>query len=309
MKMGSQKFKALVVRETSKNIFTREIEERSVDELPPGDVLVRVCYSSLNYKDALSASGNKGVTRRYPHTPGIDVAGIVEESKTDKFSAGDEVLVTCYGLGMNVAGGFGQFIRVPAEWVMRVPEGLTQKECMIYGTGGFTAAHSIYRLRLHGVMPSDGKILVTGATGGVGSFSVAILAQLGYQVTAISGKESARQFLADLGAREILGREAVHDTSGKLILKGKWAGVVDMIGGNILATAIKSTRYGGRLPAAATLQSLNLRSTSTLSFYVACRLSALIRPNVPCRCAKKYGISLPVSGALIIWIFFVMKSL
>lgn len=243
--MEKVKFRALVVRESSNGQFVRKVEERFVEELPKGDVLVKVSYSSLNYKDALSASGNRGVTRRYPHTPGIDAAGVVVSSESDDFAAGDEVLVSCYGLGMNVSGGFGQFIRVPSKWVMRLPSGLSLKESMILGTGGFTAAHSIYRLRQHGVMPADGKILVTGATGGVGSFSVAILAKLGYRVTAVSGKAGAQEYLSGLGAEQMVSRAAVQDNSDKAILKGKWAGVVDTVGGNILATAIKSTRYGG----------------------------------------------------------------
>jgi acrylyl-CoA reductase (NADPH) len=244
-KMEKEKFKALVVRETSENKLVRKIEERSIDQLPAGDVLVKVLYSSLNYKDALSASGNKGVTRHYPHTPGVDAAGVVVESGSSDFSVGDEVLVSCYGLGMSVAGGFGQFIRVPTEWVMNCPPGTTLRESMIYGTAGFTAAHSIYRLRLHGVLPTHGKILVTGASGGVGSMSVCILAKLGYQVVAVSGKESAKTFLMDIGAQEVLGRDAVQDHSSRAILKGKWAGVIDTVGGSILATAIKSTKYGG----------------------------------------------------------------
>lgn len=243
--MEQEKFKALVVRQTPEDTFVSKVEERTIDQLPAGDVLVKVHYSSLNYKDALSATGNRGVTKRYPHTPGIDAAGIVARSGSGDFSAGDEVLVSCYGLGMSVAGGFGQFIKVPAKWVMKLPAGLTLREAMIYGTAGFTAAHSIYRLRLHGVMPSHGKIMVTGASGGVGSMSVGILAKLGYRVSAISGKESAKRFLLDLGAAEVLDREAVQDYSPRAILKGKWAGVVDTVGGNMLATAIKSTSYGG----------------------------------------------------------------
>ncbi len=243
--MEQERFKALVVRQTSDNRFVRKVEERSIDELPAGEVLVKVNYSSLNYKDALSASGNRGVTKRYPHTPGIDASGVVEKSDNPDFLKGDEVLVSCYALGMKVSGGFGQYIRVPAAWVMKLPMGMTLREAMIYGTGGFTAAHSIYRLRQHGVTPTDGKILVTGASGGVGSFSVGILAKLGYKVVAISGKSSAKQFLMELGAQEVLGREAVQDNSDRALLKGKWAGVVDTVGGNMLATAIKSLKYGG----------------------------------------------------------------
>ncbi len=245
--MDDLKFKALVVREDGKGGYCRKVEERTVADLPAGEVLVRVEYSSLNYKDGLSAIGNRGVTRRYPHTPGVDAAGKVAASSDARFRAGDPVVVSCYGLGMNTAGGFGQYIRVPVGWVMPLPAGLTTRQSMIYGTGGFTAAHSVWKLIKQGVRPEQGKILVTGATGGVGSFSVAILAREGFQVTAVTGKESGRQFLLDLGASEVISRDQAIDGSDRMILKGRWAGVVDTVGGEMLATAIKSTRYGGVL--------------------------------------------------------------
>lgn len=241
---ATESFRALVVREEAGG-YVRRLEERQLADLPAGEVLVRVRYSSLNYKDALSAIGNRGVTRRYPHTPGVDAAGVVVESCDPRFRPGAEVLVCCYDLGMNTPGGFGQYIRVPAAWVMKLPVGLALRESMIYGTGGFTAANSVERLLAHGVRPEQGKVLVTGASGGVGCFSVAILARAGFKVTAVSGKESARELLTSLGATEIIGREQAVDTSGRMILKGKWAGVVDTVGGEILSTALKSTRYGG----------------------------------------------------------------
>jgi putative YhdH/YhfP family quinone oxidoreductase len=241
---ATESFRALVVREEEGG-YVRRLEERQLADLPAGEVLVRVSYSSLNYKDGLSAVGNRGVTRRYPHTPGVDAAGVVAESRDPRFRPGDQVIVCCYDLGMNTPGGFGQYIRVPAAWVMQLPAGLTLRESMVYGTGGFTAANSVERLLAHGVRPEQGKVLVTGASGGVGCFSVAILAREGFKVTAVSGKESARELLTSLGATEIIGREQAVDTSGRMILKGKWAGVVDTVGGEILSTALKSTRYGG----------------------------------------------------------------
>ncbi|NTV13759.1 MAG: YhdH/YhfP family quinone oxidoreductase [Desulfobulbaceae bacterium] len=241
---AKQSFLALVVRE-EEGVFRRRLEQRRIGDLPAGEVLIRVAYSTLNFKDALSATGNRGVTRRYPHTPGIDAAGTVVESGDSRFCAGDQVLACCYDLGMNTPGGFGQYIRVPAAWVMRLPAGLTLRESMVYGTGGFTAANSVDRLLSCGVRPEQGKVLVTGASGGVGCFSVAILARAGFKVTAVSGKESAREMLIGLGAGEIISRQQAVDSSGRLILKGKWAGVVDTVGGEILATALKSTRYGG----------------------------------------------------------------
>lgn len=238
-------FKALRVAEISKKSFQRAVMERSIEDLPPGDVLVRVLYSSLNYKDALSASGNRGVTRHYPHTPGIDAAGIVAESKSASFHAGQEVIVSGYDLGMNTPGGFGQYIRVPAAWVMKKPENFTLREAMIYGTAGFTAAQCVSRLQNHPVSPEHGEILVTGATGGVGSFAVAILAQEGYRVTGVTGKPEQEQYLRELGARNILPREALQGNNDRMLLRETWAGIIDTAGGEILANAIKATMYGG----------------------------------------------------------------
>ena len=243
--MSDQIYKAYVVEETDQNVFERNISENSIDDLPEGEVLVKVHYSSLNYKDALSATGNKGVTRKFPHTPGVDASGVVEESKDDRFSVGQEVIVHGYDLGCNTWGGFGEYIRVPADWVVTLPKGLSMRESMIYGTAGYTAAYSVLRLQEYGVKPENGELLVTGATGGVGSVAVAILAKLGYQVVASTGKADQAQFLLDLGAKEVISREDSHDQSGKPLLRGRWAGVVDTVGGEILATAIKSTNPHG----------------------------------------------------------------
>ena len=243
--MDSKTFKAMVVQEKTDGTYTRRIAEKSLDDLPAGEVLVRVHYSSLNYKDGLSATGHRGVTKHYPHTPGVDAAGVVEESLSEAFQPGDEVIVTSYDLGMNTSGGFGQFIRVPAGWVVPLPENLSPKESMAYGSAGLTAGFCIFKLQEHGVTPERGEILVTGATGGVGSFAVAMLAKIGYQVVAVTGKMDEKQFLIDLGAKEIISRDEATDTSGKPLLKSRWAGVVDAVGGEILATAIRSTKLHG----------------------------------------------------------------
>ncbi|MBW1991203.1 MAG: YhdH/YhfP family quinone oxidoreductase [Deltaproteobacteria bacterium] len=243
--MSSKTFKALVVTETPDQRYLREIKERTLDELPPGEVLVKVKYSSLNYKDALSAIGNKGVTKQYPHTPGIDAAGVVEESSSPDFKPGEEVIVTSYDLGMNTPGGFGQYIRVPAAWVVKRPEGLTLRESMIFGTAGFTAALSVLRLLQAGLTPERGTVLVSGATGGVGSIAVSLLAREGFKVAAVSGKPEAKAYLTELGAKEVITPEEATDTSGRPLLKARWAGSVDTVGGPILATTLKSTALGG----------------------------------------------------------------
>ena len=241
----NKQFQALWVTKEEGGRFTRTIIERNIDDLPAGDVVIRVAYSSLNYKDALSATGNRGVTRNYPHTPGIDAAGVVVESRVDDVQPGEQVLVTGFDLGMNTAGGFGQYIRVPASWVVKCPPGLTIEKTMMYGTAGLTAALSVHRLLESGVRPEDGEILVTGSTGGVGSIAVAILAKLGFSVTAGTGKNDQTEWLYAIGAKNVTSRDELDDTSGKPLLKPRWAGAIDTVGGNLLSTAIRSTQYGG----------------------------------------------------------------
>jgi len=238
--MSEKSFKAMVISENEEGTFLQTIRDRPISSLPNGDVLVKVAWSSLNYKDALSAIGNRGVTRTYPHTPGIDASGTVAESTDPDFKPGDEVIVTSYDLGMNTSGGFGQYIRVPADWVVPLPNGLSLKESMVLGTAGFTAGQSVLKLVEGDVKPEDGPVLVTGATGGVGSIAVGILAHIGYSVAAATGKTADTAFLKSLGAAEIIDRKELDDASGRPLLKGRWAGVVDTVGGNYLATALKA---------------------------------------------------------------------
>lgn len=252
------KFKALVVDKTPDKQFVREIGERNIADLPPGDLVVRVHYSSLNYKDALSATGHPGVTRQFPHTPGIDAAGEVVSCESGAFTPGEKVLVTGYDLGMETDGGWGQYIRIPSEWAVRLPAGLTLREAMVIGTAGFTAALSVLKLEQAGVKPSDGDILVTGATGGVGSIAVSILARAGYRVTAATGKSSDEAFLRSLGAVAVIPREQVTEGSDRPMLKERWAGAVDVVGGETLAAAIKATRYGGAVTCCGLVGSIDL---------------------------------------------------
>ena len=243
--MNQTAYRALVVRGNPEQGYKRAVEEVSIADLPAGEVLIRVHYSSLNYKDGLSAIGNPGVTRKYPHTPGIDAAGVVEASTDDRFAVGAEVICMGYDLGMNTSGGFAQYIRVPAKWVLAKPDQLSLYETMQIGTAGFTAAQCVDRLLHFGVQTDQGPILVTGATGGVGSTAVALLSKIGFEVTGVTGKEREHPFLQQLGCTAILDRQQATGRPAAAMLKECWAGVVDTVGGEILATAIKSTRYNG----------------------------------------------------------------
>lgn len=237
-------FRALQANEGANGRFETRLIERDTSELPAGEVLIRVSYSSLNYKDALSASGNRGVTRNFPHTPGIDAAGTVVESSVSEFSEGDEVITTGYDLGMNTAGGFGQFIRVPAAWVIKRPAGLSLREAMALGTAGLTAALCVDKLEQAGLEPVDAPVLVTGATGGVGSIAVALLSRLGYNVTAVTGKADQADFLTKLGAKQVIERSALQAGTEKPLLKEQWAGAIDTVGGDILFNVVKSLQRG-----------------------------------------------------------------
>ncbi|MBT71074.1 MAG: oxidoreductase [Gammaproteobacteria bacterium] len=254
-------FKALQVSEVTEKKFTSTIVERSVDELPEGEVLIEVSYSSINYKDALSASGNKGVTRNYPHTPGVDASGIVRSSSSDNFKPGDEVIVTGYDLGMNTAGGFGQYIRVPAAWVLACPEGLNLRDAMILGTAGFTAALCVEKLIANGLAPDAGDVLVTGATGGVGIVAVMLLKALGYRVVASTGKNSAHDTLLLLGASEVLDRAELSEANPRPLLKERWAAAVDVAGGDTLSNVIKALNYGASVAACGLVQSPILQAS------------------------------------------------
>jgi len=252
------RFSALIVEEKEPQSFSCTVGTRSIVDLPAGELLVKVHYSSLNYKDALSATGQFGITKKYPHTPGIDVAGEVVECSTGAFKPGERVIVTSYDLGMDTAGGFGQYVRVPSEWALPLPEGLSLRESMVLGTAGLTAGMCVWKLVRNGVLPQDGDILVTGATGGVGSIAVAILAKAGYRVIASTGKLAEREYLLAIGAAEVIGREEVVAGCDQPLLKERWAGVVDVVGGDTLGAAIKATRYDGTVTCCGLVGSLEM---------------------------------------------------
>jgi putative YhdH/YhfP family quinone oxidoreductase len=255
---------------TPEKTVTAAVTQRDTSELPEGDVTIHVEYSSLNYKDALATQGHPGVVRRLPHIPGIDAAGTVvqcavAESAVDTFAPGDQVLVTGFDLGAGHWGGHAEYVRVPAGWVVPLPAGLTPREAMIFGTAGFTAARSLCEIVDHGVRPDDGELLVTGASGGVGSLAVAMAARAGYRVVAATGKADAHEWLVGLGAARIIDRRECVDSSGRALLSSKWAGVIDTVGGDILATALRSASQHGCVTACGMVAGDTL-STSVFPF-------------------------------------------
>ena len=239
-------FNAITVEEKKNGEFFQSIKQRNIDHLPKQDLLIRVKYSSLNYKDSLSYSGNKGVTKIYPHTPGIDAMGVIEFSKTKEFNEGDKVIVTGYDLGMNTPGGFGEYIRVPKEWVTLLPDNLGDSESMILGTAGITAGLCVNTL-LEKHKIKGKKAVVTGSTGGVGCIAVMLLAKLGAEVTAITGKINSKDFLLSIGAKEVLLRNDYLNSVKKPMSKGSWNMAVDVAGGEMLEGIIASMKYGGTI--------------------------------------------------------------
>jgi len=237
------------------------IVNRSVSDLPENDLLVNVHYSSLNYKDALSASGNKRVSAHFPHTPGIDAAGVVVRDKSGTFSPGDEVVMFGYDLGMNTPGGLGQMISIPANWAVKRPDNLTLKEAMSYGTGGLTAALCVQKLEKMGARPEDGPVAVTGSTGGVGSISIALLKQLGYSVVAFSGKPEQTAHLKSIGADEVLNRDVLNEVASLPMGKERWAHGIDTLGGDYLSNLLKQIKSGGGVSACGLASSDSFSST------------------------------------------------
>ena len=257
----SKYFNCFEVSESG-GIYTGTIRQKSIIELPENDTLIKVIYSGLNYKDTLSAHGHRGITRKYPHTPGIDAAGIIVESSNSKFKPGDEVLVTSYDLGMNTSGGFGEFIRVPSEWVIALPKTLSLRDSMILGTAGLTAAQGIHEMIHNGQKPENGPILVTGARGAVGSMAIMILSKLGFEVIAgVSRISDDSEHLKEIGATEVVDSSQTKDISGKPLLKSKWAGAFDVIGGSTLATILKSISYGGTVVCVGNIEGIELNTS------------------------------------------------
>ncbi|QHS21943.1 acryloyl-CoA reductase [Virgibacillus sp. MSP4-1] len=225
--------------------FSLTVKNQAIEDLPEGEVLIRVHYSGVNYKDSLAGIPNGNIIRNYPMVPGIDMAGVVESSTDSRFQKGDEVIATSYEIGVSHAGGYSEYARVPADWIVPLPQGLSLKEAMILGTAGFTAGLSVQRLLENEVTPEKGKVLVTGATGGVGSFAISILQSLGFEVEASTGKDSEHVYLKEIGANRVISRTDVFDGKIKALGKQTWQAAVDPVGGEPLASVLSQIQYGG----------------------------------------------------------------
>ncbi|MGB1213149.1 MAG: MDR family oxidoreductase [Pikeienuella sp.] len=242
-------FNALIVNKAEDGAISQSIEAIEVDRLPEGEVLVDVEYSTLNYKDGLCLTGNGGLVRNYPHVPGIDYAGTVAESSDDRYKAGDKVVLTGWRVGEVSWGGYAQKARAKADTLVPLPAGLTTKQAMSVGTAGFTSMLSVLALENHGLKVGDGPVLVTGAAGGVGSVAVAILAALGHEVAAVTGRPDQADYLKSLGASQVVAREELAEPSGKPLERETWAGCVDAVGGPMLAKVLTQIKYGGSVAA------------------------------------------------------------
>ncbi len=239
-----QHFKAYRTFEDNKVVSSRFVE-LGEDELDPGDVVVRTKYSTINYKDALSYNGVGRIMRKYPTNAGVDMAGTVESSKDARWKRGDKVIVHAYDMGVAHDGGYSELVRVPADWVVRRPESMTAFDAMTLGTAGFTAALAIMVMERNGLIPASGPVAITGATGGVGSVAVEILAKIGYEVVAITGKPREGDYLKALGAKDVLARDAIDLTRIKPLDKSTWAGAIDNLGGDLLAWLLSTSRIAG----------------------------------------------------------------
>jgi acrylyl-CoA reductase (NADPH) len=237
-------FNAFMVNKTEDD-FTAVVKTIGLEDLPSGEVTIKVAYSSVNYKDGLACIPNGKIVRSYPFIPGIDLAGTVVRSNDSRFKEGDKVIATSYEIGVSHYGGFSEYARIPGDWIVPLPEGLNLREAMVFGTAGFTAALSVHRLEENGLTPEKGKVLVTGATGGVGSVAVAMLAKRGYHVVASTGKETEHDYLKEIGAAEIISREELVGEKVKPLDKQLWAAAVDPVGGKTLSAILSKLDYNG----------------------------------------------------------------
>jgi len=251
-------FKAYLISQEDGKVVSRFVDMNE-DQLDPGQVTVRVAYSSVNYKDALAATGAGKIIRRFPCVGGIDLAGTVTASSDPRFAKGDAVLATSYDIGVAHHGGFSEVARLPADWVVKLPAGMTFKEAMTFGTAGFTAGLAVVRMEANGLKPGNGPVIVSGASGGVGSIAIEVLAKLGYHVVALTGKENQTDYLKSIGAKEVMLRQSLDLAKIKPLDKSQWAGAVDNLGGDVLAWMASTMQIGG------TLASIGLAASHTLN--------------------------------------------
>ncbi|HUL93661.1 MAG TPA: oxidoreductase [Burkholderiales bacterium] len=254
------KFKAYRIREVEQKA-TGRFEELVLEDLDPGELVVRVAYSSVNYKDALAATGAGKIIRRFPCVGGIDLSGTVTESSDPRFKRGDAVICTSYDLGVAHDGGYAEYARVPADWAVSVPKGMSLFEAMALGTAGYTAALAVVRMQANGLAPANGPVIVSGATGGVGSIAIDVLSRLGYSVTALTGKEGEADYLRMLGAKEVMARKGLDLSKIKPLDKATWAGAVDNLGGEVLAWMASTMMTGGTIAAIGLAASMRLNTT------------------------------------------------
>lgn len=274
-------FNALVIDKTPD--YRASLQQLDSSRLPAAEVVVDVAYSTLNYKDALAITGKAPVVRDFPMVPGIDLAGTVVSSQNPAFKTGDQVLLNGWGVGEKHWGGLAQRAAVPAAWLQPIPAPLTARQAMIIGTAGYTAMLCVQALLKHQLTPSAGPVLVTGATGGVGSFAVLLLARLGFQVTAATGKASAADYLRQLGAAEIISRDSLS-APGKPLAKEQWAGVVDSVGSHTLANACAQSRYGGVAAACGLAQGMDFPASVApfiLRGITLCGIDSVMQPMAP----------------------------
>jgi putative YhdH/YhfP family quinone oxidoreductase len=255
-----EKFKVYRLREQDKKVVAA-FEQASLDELDPGEVVIRVAYSGVNYKDALAATGAGRIVRRFPCIGGIDLAGTVTDSSDPRFKKGDAVLATSYDIGVAHDGGYAEYARMKADWLVPIPKGMSLFEAMALGTAGYTAALAVARMEHEGLKPGAGPVIVTGATGGVGSIAIDVLAGLGHHVVALTGKEHESAYLKDLGAKEVMLRSSLDLAKIKPLDKATWAGAVDNLGGDVLAWLVSTMQIGAPLASIGLAASMELKTT------------------------------------------------
>jgi putative YhdH/YhfP family quinone oxidoreductase len=289
-----QKFKAYRTFQDDQTVTSRFVE-MSPDELDPGDVMVRTKYSTINYKDALSHNGAGKIMRKFPTVAGIDMAGTVETSADPRFKRGDKVIVHAYDFGVGHDGGYAEYARVPGDWVVRRPDGMTAFDAMTLGTAGFTAAQAIMLMEHNGLKPGNGPVAVTGATGGVGSVAIEILAKMGYEVVAITGKQEAAEYLRGLGAREVKLRQSIDLANVRALDKATWAGAIDNLGGDLLAWLLSTMKIGGAVAAVGLAAGAKLNTTVMPFILRGVHLLGVDSANCPMELRQKIWNKLAVT--------------